>query len=951
MPMRSWLRSTLFLAPLFALLVGDAGAACVPPPSGLVGWWRGQNNGLESVTGNHGNVGTTTFAAGQVGQGFNFVPPAGVTIPASASYNPQSPGFTAEFWMKGIHNQPDGDATVFEKSHGGNAGWAFQMNAATGIMRLAMGNGSTFVEITATGDVLDGVFHHVAGTWDGTTLRLYVDAVLKSSAGITTPAPNSGTLNIGYWWAGSRRFRGVIDEASLYDRALSLAELQSIVTAGSDGKCTACGNGVIDFDEICEDGNVIGGDCCSPTCEPEPPATPCADDGVACTLDYCSSTGRCLHASDGSCPCVAPPSDIVSWWRAEGSASDSVGGNHGTLQSPATYAAGKVSQAFDFNAGGYVAVNHDANLNLGPSGFTAEFWMQGSHDQPGSLFVALDKGHSQTFGTGWVFQGTSSNGQVVFGAFIAPNNFVSVTSSIDLLDGTFHHVAGTWNGSTITMYVDGEPYESKPLTAPVANLDAVRIGDFLFGGRRLKGLVDEVTIYDRALSTAELASIFTAGGAGKCAPCGDGIVDAGEQCDDDNVASGDCCGASCQFESNGSPCATDGNACTDDQCDGAGACTHPANVAPCSDGIFCNGVDVCAGGVCTHPGDPCTGGPECNDTCDEGADTCAEPFGTPCASDGSVCSIDECDGAGACAHMPGNTGVECRGAAGVCDLAEVCDGANVACPTDAKSVASCRPATGDCDAPEVCDGAADACPADLAIPDGTTCSDGNGCTIADACAAGVCMGNPMTCGDGTLQGSCAEECDDGNLTPEDGCGATCQLEPCGPTPETGCRQPTVVGKASLKLKNSATNEKDQLQWKWGSGAATALADFGDPTTTETYHLCVYDNGVLRSSTRIPAGGTCSGKPCWKAGTHGFQYKSKDLTPDGAAQLKLKEGVAGKAQIQLKGKGALLEMPGTGALVGPVIVQLKQASEAVCWEATFSVPFGKNDGASFGDKSD
>ncbi len=668
----SWPRTTLFLALQFALIVGDAQAACVPPPSDLVGWWRAEGNGIDSANGNHGTVGTTGFTAGEVGQGFDFLPPSGVTIPSSPSYNPQSPGFTAEFWMQAIHNQPDGDATLFEKSHGGNSGWAFQLNSTPGNMRFAMGNGSSFVEISAAGDVLDGVFHHIAGTWDGSTLRLYVDGVLKSSAAITTPAGNSGTLNVGYWWAGARRFRGIIDEPSIYARALSLSELQSIVAAGSDGKCTSCGDSVVDFDETCDDGNVVAGDCCS---------------------------------------------------------------------------------------------------------------------------------------------------------------------------------------------------------------------------------------------------------------------------------------AACLFESNGSACATDGNACTDDQCDGAGTCTHPNNVAPCDDGLFCNGVDTCAGGICTHPGDPCAGGPECDDACDEGADTCAEPFGTPCASDGSVCSLDACDGAGACAHTPTNAGVECRASAGVCDPAELCDGANVACGADAKSVAPCRAAAGDCDAAEVCDGVADDCPADLALPDGTGCDDANGCTITDQCLAGACTGNPMTCGDGTVQGGCAEECDDGNLVPEDGCNATCQLEPCGPTPAVGCRQPTVSGKAQLKLKDT-DDAKDQLQWKWGSGAATTLAELGDPTTTESYYLCLYDAGVLRSSTQIPAGGMCSGKPCWKAGTHGFQYKSKELLPDGTAQLKLKEGIAGKAQIQIKAKGVNLEMPALGgALIGPVTVQLKQASEAVCWEAIYSVPFSKNDGTSFGDKSD
>jgi cysteine-rich repeat protein len=54
--------------------------------------------------------------------------------------------------------------------------------------------------------------------------------------------------------------------------------------------------------------------------------------------------------------------------------------------------------------------------------------------------------------------------------------------------------------------------------------------------------------------------------------CGDGIVDAGETCDDGNAVGGDCCSATCQVESSGSACAGDGDPCTLDECDGAGHC-------------------------------------------------------------------------------------------------------------------------------------------------------------------------------------------------------------------------------------------------------------------------------------------------------------------------------------------------------------------------------------------
>jgi cysteine-rich repeat protein len=216
----------------------------------------------------------------------------------------------------------------------------------------------------------------------------------------------------------------------------------------------------------------------------------------------------------------------------------------------------------------------------------------------------------------------------------------------------------------------------------------------------------------------------------------------------------------------------------------------------------------------------------------------------------------------------------------------------------------------------------------------------------------VCAGTSGQCGDGTLQGSCNEACDDGNTTPGDGCDASCQFEPCAPTPVSGCRAPVVSAKAQLKIKRGTVDTKDQLQWKWSRGAATTVAEFRDPTTSESYYLCVYDKGQLVSSTTMPAAGTCAGKACWKASSTGYQYKDKELTPDGGAQLKMKAGLDEKAQAQFKGRGANLETPAL-PLTGPVRVQLKQTSGTVCWEATYSSPFVKNDGlsGSFLDKAD
>ncbi len=59
--------------------------------------------------------------------------------------------------------------------------------------------------------------------------------------------------------------------------------------------CQACGDGVVDGTEQCDDGNTAGGDCCSATCLREPAGSPCASDQNACTRDVCDDAGVCAH--------------------------------------------------------------------------------------------------------------------------------------------------------------------------------------------------------------------------------------------------------------------------------------------------------------------------------------------------------------------------------------------------------------------------------------------------------------------------------------------------------------------------------------------------------------------------------------------------------------------------------------------------------------------------------
>ena len=206
------------------------------------------------------------------------------------------------------------------------------------------------------------------------------------------------------------------------------------------------------------------------------------------------------------------------------------------------------------------------------------------------------------------------------------------------------------------------------------------------------------------------------------------------------------------------------------------------------------------------------------------------------------------------------------------------------------------------------------CAADCTfVTDGMPCSDNDLCTNSDTCQSGVCTSGPaQTC-------PLCQTCDIGS-----GCVV-------GPRPN--CKLTTAPYQSKFQIKDKTPDTSDQLQFKWSKGAATGVAEFGSPTTTDDYALCVFNPGLVLKLD-APAGGVCGTSQCWKTlSIKGFAYKDGDRTPNGVDKISLKAGLAAKAKVQLKGKGANLPaLPLPLAL--PATVQL-QSENGTCFEGSFS----------------
>jgi Concanavalin A-like lectin/glucanases superfamily/Immunoglobulin I-set domain/Immunoglobulin domain len=244
---------SIFAGPAFLSV-----SICVPPPPGLIAWYRAETNALDSADSHNGTfMNDAWVVAGEVGYGFDLLgnggyialPPNLFPYPTSGSGNTP---FSFETWFStGVGGVILGqqDTTPFNKP---NAYVPAVYVGTDGYLYVSM-FWDMFVRIISPVRVNDGIFHHVAVTYDGSTEVVYLDGVAIGSTAFTQVAYAStyyyqlGTgFTAGLWPAanptGWFSFAGVIDEASIYNRALTAAEVSSIVAAGKSGKCPPPGS-------------------------------------------------------------------------------------------------------------------------------------------------------------------------------------------------------------------------------------------------------------------------------------------------------------------------------------------------------------------------------------------------------------------------------------------------------------------------------------------------------------------------------------------------------------------------------------------------------------------------------------------------------------------------------------------------------------------------------------
>jgi hypothetical protein len=224
--------------------------------------------------------------------------------------------------------------------------------------------------------------------------------------------------------------------------------------------------------------------------------------------------------SDNVCAqsCVPPPPNLVAWWTGDGDTHDLAGENDGTLEGGTTFASGIVGEAFSFDGvDDYVNVPDDESLNP-VDGLTVDAWIKrsGYVGVCDPIVKKAGEGLSQENGYALEFIAGDS---LVFWVFLQDVGWKSSGWAPPIPLGVWTHVAGTYDGSDIRLYVNGAEADS-PITYPgtiVPSSNPLYLGhDPSNPDRWYEGLIDEVEVFDRALSDVEIQAIYLAGSAGKC---------------------------------------------------------------------------------------------------------------------------------------------------------------------------------------------------------------------------------------------------------------------------------------------------------------------------------------------------------------------------------------------------------------------------------------------------
>jgi chitodextrinase len=538
-----WRSAAVAAAALVVLLLGPASTGAAP--TGLVGAYSfdaGSGSVLAdgSGNGNNGTISGATWASGRTGGALSFDGVNDlVTVQDSATVDLLS-GMTLEAWVRPTAN--GAWRTVVTKEESNNQVYGLFSSSDTGRPAGILSIGTKWSQ-----DIVRGpsalplsTWTHVATTYDGSNERLYVNGSQVATRPLTGQIRRSnGPLRIGGNTIWAEWFRGQIDDLRIYNRALSASELQSdmntpvgsaappadtqppsaptglAVSGQTQTSLTLSWNASTDNVGVTGYATYRDGASAGST---SAATRSYSFTGLSCGTTYALGVDAADAAGNRSArsvanaatsPCTTPPPPTTavaaySFDAGSGTALADVSGkgNNGTISGATWTSAGRSGGALTFDGvNDLVTIADASSLDL-TNGMTLEAWVRPTATGSWRTVVTKEMTGNLAYGLFSDSDTAQSAGIVSVGPL---QDIVRATSAPAL--ATWTHLATTYDGANQRIYVNGVAVASRPLSGSMPNsTGALRIGGNNVWAEWFQGQIDDLRIYDRALSASELQS-------------------------------------------------------------------------------------------------------------------------------------------------------------------------------------------------------------------------------------------------------------------------------------------------------------------------------------------------------------------------------------------------------------------------------------------------------------
>jgi hypothetical protein len=216
---------------------------------------------------------------------------------------------------------------------------------------------------------------------------------------------------------------------------------------------------------------------------------------VQCTSAYTGGEHSVAMNFDGS---------LVAWWRGESNVVDYIGTNNGTWSGTPAYSSGKYGNAMSFSGSSYVDAGNPSNLSFTNTSFSISAWAKGNPQTTGVSCI-IAKGYNYY---------CYNYGDAHYGFRIYDGTNIGTQTLTDVFDNRWHHfvvVIDRANGQ-MKGYVDGASNGETTNISNFGNLlgSANNVTTGGGSGSFFNGSIDDVQIYNRALSAGEVLALYNA---------------------------------------------------------------------------------------------------------------------------------------------------------------------------------------------------------------------------------------------------------------------------------------------------------------------------------------------------------------------------------------------------------------------------------------------------------